>query len=94
MPAGCTSVYAAAEGWSRFTKILGVDNVKANNQGIKVTANGVVVESECDWVEIYSVSGKLEKKISNPAAGSAINIDNAGVYIVRTPIAVAKVVIR
>lgn len=94
VPAGCTSVYAAAEGWSRFTKILGVDNVKANNQGIKVTANGVVVESECDWVEIYSVSGKLVKKISNPAAGSAINIDNAGVYIVRTPIAVAKVVIR
>lgn len=72
----------------------GIEDAVADCSDVKVVVNGrgVRVEGDAEPVEIFNVTGQLVAR--GVADGSFIVLPAAGVYVVHTPTATAKVIAR
>ena len=95
VPDGSESAYAKASGWSRFTTIRGgVSSATSNSTGFRVTGRDIMFATACRSVEIYNLAGQLVASASGIEPGSVMSVATAGVYIVKTPNGVGKVLIK
>ena len=92
VPVGTVDDHKAADGWKEFTNIqdgsTGIGGVMGEG-AITVDGNNIVL-SEAQQVAVYSAMGALIYQ----GYTDSITIDEAGLYIVKTASATAKVVIK
>lgn len=95
VPDGRESAYAKASGWSRFTTIRGgVSSATSTSTGFRVAGRHIMFVAACRSVEIYNLAGQLVASASGIEPGSVMSVATAGVYIVKTPNGVGKVLIK
>lgn len=95
VPDGRESAYAKASGWSRFTTIRGgVSSATSTSTGFRVAGRHIMFAAACRSVEIYNLAGQLVASASGIEPGSVMSVATAGVYIVKTPNGVGKVLIK
>lgn len=98
VPQGTKALYAAATGWSGFTDIMddqpisdsGVSEVSKGDVKVAAQDGALVVESSDSRVRIYDADGR-QVYVGRPGR---VNVDAAGVYVVRTAGKVVKVNVK